>query len=92
MLSSNVPLNSSKFGLFTHCENETIGKCFFITIRYGKLLVSINASHVLGNTTLKANIWYHVAYIYDRISLTQSLYLIEQLDGIFFSSDISICN
>jgi hypothetical protein len=56
ILSSNVSLNSLEFGLFNHCENQTIGKCSYITIRYGKLLASINGSRVLGNAILKANI------------------------------------
>jgi hypothetical protein len=87
-LLSNAPLNSSEFGLFTHCESETIDKCLYMTVRYGKLLSSLYMSNVSGNTLLTTNIWYHVAYVYDLTALTQSIYLNGQLDGILSSSDI----
>ncbi len=88
-LLGNAPLNSSEFGLFTHCENKTIDKCLYLTVRYGKLLSSLYISNNLtGNTFLTSYVWYHVAYVYDRVALSQSIYLNGQLDGILSPSDI----
>jgi hypothetical protein len=74
-LLSNAPLNSSEFGLFTHCESMTIDKCLYLTIRYGHLLFSLYPSNMTGNTSLTSKIWYHVAYVYNQVTLTQIAYL-----------------
>ncbi|CAF1374380.1 unnamed protein product [Adineta ricciae] len=87
-LLSNRPLNTSEFGIFTHCENINDNNCLYMSIRYGKLFFSLNNNNVIGNSFLTSNIWYHVAYVYDRITLTQSVYINGQLDGVLSSTGI----
>ncbi len=87
-LLSNAPLISSEFGVFTHCESQVIDKCLYLTVRYGKLLFSLYINNISGNSSLTNNIWYHVAYVYDRVALTQSVYLNGQLDGILSPTGI----
>lgn len=87
-LLSNAPLISSEFGIFTHCESETINKCLYLTVRYGKLLFSFYINNITGSSSLTSNVWYHVAYVYDRVALTQSVYLNGVLDGILVSTSI----
>jgi hypothetical protein len=88
MLLSNAPLSSSEFGVFTHCESQTVDKCLYFSVRYGQLFASLYISNVSGNSVLTSNIWYHVAYVYDQVALTQSIYLNGELDGILSSSNI----
>ncbi|UJR29472.1 hypothetical protein I4U23_010684 [Adineta vaga] len=57
-------------------------------VKTGLIIPSISLTSRVGNTNLISNLWYHISYIYDRISLKQSFYLNGKIDGILFPSEI----
>ena len=81
MLPLSTVWNSSEIGLFAHCEITTTDKCLHLTVRDGYLRLGFYADDLLANTFLTNSIWYHAAFMYDRVTGTQSIYLNGQLDG-----------
>jgi len=73
--------NAYLFTLFGHCENTTLDKCLHAGIQSGQLLLGFSGDYVLGNTQIDFNQWYHVAYVYDRSTSHQLVYLNGTLDG-----------
>lgn len=84
MFMTNSQVNTLEFGLFTYCGNQTIN----ISVKYGRLFASFSMSNLTGNSSLTSNLWYHIAFVYDRAALTQSFYLNGKLDGILFASEV----
>jgi hypothetical protein len=81
MLPLSTVWNSSEVGLFAHCEITSADKCLHLTVRDGYLRLGFYGDDLLANTFLNNSIWYHAAFVYDRVIGTQSIYLNGQLDG-----------
>lgn len=73
--------------IFSQCECITCqDRCLSLIIRNGRLYMSFILDDLIGTTTLSTNTWYHVAYVYEYSSGTQSIYLRGILDGTKTSS------
>ncbi|CAF2903992.1 unnamed protein product [Rotaria sp. Silwood2] len=68
--------------LFSQCQcNSCQDQCLYLIIRNHKMYMSFLLDDVIGSTSLSINTWYHVAFVYDYSSGTQSIYLQGILDG-----------
>ena len=68
--------------IFTQCACSTCqDQCLYLLIRNFKLYMSFMMNDVIGLTTLTINTWYHVGFVYDYSSQTQSVYLQGVLDN-----------
>ena len=81
MLPLSTSWNLSEIGLFGHCEITTLDKCLHLTVRDGYLRFDFYSDDLLANTFLNNSIWYHVSFVYDRLTGAQRIYLNGQLDG-----------
>ena len=62
--------------IFSQCQcNSCQDQCLYLLIRNAKMYMSFTLDDVAGFTSLSANTWYHVAYVYDYSTQTQLLYL-----------------
>ena len=69
-------------GIFGQCQCTSCqDQCLFLIIRNYKMYMGFMLDDVVGLTTLSANTWYHVAYVYDYSALTQSVYIQGVLDN-----------
>ncbi|CAF0989749.1 unnamed protein product [Rotaria sordida] len=68
--------------IFSQCScNSCQDQCLYLIIRNHKIYMSFLLDDVIGSTSLSINTWYHIAYVYDYSSRTQSIYLQGVLDG-----------
>lgn len=68
--------------IFSQCECTTCrDRCLYVGIRNYTIYMGFMLDDVGGATPLTNNTWYHVAYVYDYSSQTQSVYLQGILDG-----------
>ncbi|CAF0829137.1 unnamed protein product [Rotaria sp. Silwood1] len=68
--------------IFSQCQcNSCQDQCLYLIIRSHKMYMGFMLDDVIGSTSLSTNTWYHVAYVYDYSSQTQSIYLQGVLDG-----------
>ncbi len=68
--------------IFAQCQCTTCAdQCLFLMIQNYKMYMGFTLDDVIGITTLSVNTWYHVAYVYDYSSRTQSIYLQGILDN-----------
>ncbi|CAF3682356.1 unnamed protein product, partial [Adineta steineri] len=63
------------FGLFTQYDTESPGRSLQMMIRDLQLTLDFYTDGVTGTTLLRAYTWYHVAFVYDYPSKTQTIYL-----------------
>jgi hypothetical protein len=69
------------FTLLSQCEEAANDKCLQIVVGNGYLHLGFFRDDLVGNTSLKVNQLYHVAYVYDRSAPKQLVYLNGILDG-----------
>ncbi|CAF0899229.1 unnamed protein product [Rotaria sordida] len=68
--------------IFSQCQCRTCqSQCLYLIIRNYKMYMGFMLNDLVGSTSLSINTWYHVAYVYDYSSRTQSIYLQGVLDG-----------
>jgi hypothetical protein len=67
--------------IFSQCQcNSCQDQCLYLIIRNYKLYMGFTLDDVIGSTVLTINTWYHVAFVYDYSTRTQSLYVQGALD------------
>ncbi|CAF4201269.1 unnamed protein product [Adineta steineri] len=63
------------FGLFTQRDTESQDRLLQMIIRGYYLYFDFFADGVTGTTSLSTYTWYHVAFVYDYLAKTQTVYL-----------------
>ena len=81
MLKPTSSINATYFGLFGHCQNFILNSCLHLMVRNGYLYLGFYNNDITGTTQLTWNIWYHVAFVYNRFLPMQLIYLNGRLDG-----------
>ena len=66
-------------------DSDTMDKALHLVVRYGKLYLGFYSDDLFGVTNLTASRWYHTAFVFDTVTLNQSVYL----DGLLDSSRIA---
>ncbi|CAF2420359.1 unnamed protein product [Rotaria sp. Silwood2] len=68
--------------IFSQCQCSSCqSQCLYLIIRNYKMYMGFMLNDLVGSTSVSTNTWYHVAYVYDYASRTQSIYLQGILDG-----------
>ncbi len=63
-------------GIIGQCQcSSCSNQCFYFIVRAYKLYVGFTLNDLNGLTTLAANTWYHVAFVYNYTAQQQILYL-----------------
>ena len=65
----------------SHCEQATTDKCLHTAIVGGTLYFGFYGDDLSGATQMNFDQWYHVAYIYNRSTSKQFVYLNGKQDG-----------
>lgn len=73
--------NNADYGIIGQCESLSTDRCLHLNIRNGKLYMGFFSDDLSGVTSLAIPKWYHLAFVFDRNSLTQSIYVDGVLDG-----------
>ncbi|CAF0965378.1 unnamed protein product [Adineta ricciae] len=73
---------SNDQGMIGQCQSINLNQCLHLTIRDSKARISFNINQCTGNTTVKNQTWYHLAYVYDYSHGIQLVYLNGMLDCI----------
>ena len=60
---------------FSHCSSNSNDKCLHLVIGKNYLRLGFYGDDLVGSVTMNPNQWYHVAYLYDRSTLEQRIYL-----------------
>ncbi|CAF4131580.1 unnamed protein product [Adineta steineri] len=68
-------IDGNYYGLFTQYDAESPGRSLQMMIRGLQLTLDFFADGVTGTTSLTTYTWYHVAFVYDYPSKTQTVYL-----------------
>ena len=76
-----IPNNSNYYGIVGQCQSQSLDICFHLIIYEEKLYFGFFADDISGQTSLLASKWYHVAFVFDNVSRSQSIYLNGILDG-----------
>lgn len=75
------PIFHSLLGI---CTTTAPGKCLNVAIREDAgsyfLYMDFFGSSCQGNTNILSNAWYHVGFVFDLVTMTQSIYLDGVLD------------
>ena len=72
---------SGDIGIFGQCYSNNTRQCLHLLVRSNKLHLGFYADDLTGSTSVSANTWMHVAYVYDLSTNTKSVYLNGILDG-----------
>jgi hypothetical protein len=72
---------SDDYGLFGQYYAQTTDQSLHLIVRHYNLLMGFFGDDLTGSTNLQNNNWYHVAFVYDYPSLTQTIYLNGKLEG-----------
>ena len=68
--------------IFGQCQCSSCqDHCLYLIIRNGRMYMGFTLDDTVGTTALVINTWYHVAFVYDYPSRTQSVYIQGVLDG-----------
>ena len=67
-------------GIIGQCQNTTANRCLHITIRGDKARISFFSNACQGTTSIVANNWYHLAFVYDYSLASQKVYVNGILD------------
>jgi len=73
--------------IFSQCCTGCQDQCIVVGVQTGKIYMGMPLNNVYGTTILLVNTWYHVAYVYDYSTFTQSVYLQGILEGTKTSVD-----
>ena len=86
-LSSVAP--SADLDILGECEIGALDRCLHYVLRQNKLYLGFLSDDLSGTTTFTANVWYHVAFVYDYSLNIKSVYLNGILDGISTASGVT---
>jgi hypothetical protein len=62
-------------GMIGQCQAQTTNMCLHITLRGNRTRMSFFGNPCDGTSTMIANIWYHLAFVYDYAASTQTIYI-----------------
>jgi hypothetical protein len=74
-------LTSADYGFFGQYSAQTTDQSLHYQIRNYSLNLGFFSDDLMGSSTVRTNIWYHAAFVYDYPSSTQKIYLNGKLDG-----------
>ncbi|CAF4258260.1 unnamed protein product, partial [Adineta steineri] len=74
-IPANFSFNGNFFVLFVHCNLTNPDTCMHIGINGGRVFLGFFSDDLTGSTSMNSSQWYHVAYVYDRLSSRQIVYL-----------------
>ena len=77
---------SGDFGFFGQCQSASTSRSLHYQIRNYLLQLAFFSDDLAGTTTVQANAWNHVAFVYDYPSSTQIIYLNGRREGSRVSS------
>jgi hypothetical protein len=77
----STALSSADYGLFGQYYAQTTDQSLHYLIRNYHIHLGFYNDDLSGSTTIQLNTWYHVAFVYDYASSTQSIYLNGNLDS-----------
>ncbi|CAF4148654.1 unnamed protein product, partial [Adineta steineri] len=80
-IPANLSLSGNFFVIFSHCNATNPDTCLHIGINNGRVFLGFYSDDLTGGTSLNSSQWYHVAYVYDQLSLKQFVYLNGIQDG-----------
>ncbi|CAF4097271.1 unnamed protein product, partial [Adineta steineri] len=80
-IPANLSLGGNFFVIFSHCNATNPDMCMHIGINGGRVFLGFFSDDLTGGTSLNSNQWYHVAYVYDRLSSRQIVYFEGNQDG-----------
>ncbi|CAF3182712.1 unnamed protein product [Rotaria socialis] len=67
---------SGDSGIFGQCEcSSCSNQCLYLLVRGTSLYAGFTLNDISGSSTLAANLWYHVAFVYNYDTKQQILYL-----------------
>ncbi|CAF2127318.1 unnamed protein product [Rotaria magnacalcarata] len=61
--------------ILAQCSKPSPENCLHLGIRNATLYIHYYEENLTGNAVLKVNNWYHVAFVFDSVSLELSIYL-----------------
>ncbi|CAF3448374.1 unnamed protein product [Rotaria socialis] len=61
--------------ILAQCSKPSPENCLHLGIRNAALYMNYYEENLTGNTALKVNNWYHVAFVFDSVALELSIYL-----------------
>ncbi|CAF4089077.1 unnamed protein product, partial [Adineta steineri] len=67
--------SGTSYGLFNQYQSLTTDHNLYVCLYGGNLKMGFWSDDVVSGTTLSANTWYHVAFVYDYSSRTQIIYI-----------------
>ena len=73
--------NRTDHPIIGQCETKAKDRCLHVLVRDRKLYIGFYGDDLTGVTDLNASCWYHIAFVFDIVTGTQSLYLDGVLDG-----------
>ena len=74
-------VGGTQYGIIGQCQTNVSYTCLHLVIRNSKLYLGFFSDDLAGATTLTASKWYHVAFVFDCVNRTQSIYLNGVIDG-----------
>jgi hypothetical protein len=75
-------ISSAFNGIVSQCAEWTTDQCLQLFIDNGILHLAFYHDDLTGKTALNTSKWYHVAFVFDNVNRSQSIYL----NGVFESS------
>ena len=72
--------NVRNIGIIIQCESQTTNLCLHIVIRQQKTYFGFYGDDLSGSQTILKNQWYHLAFVFDHSTKTQSIYIDGFLD------------
>ncbi|CAF3374954.1 unnamed protein product [Rotaria sp. Silwood2] len=70
-----ISLSTYDNAIFAQCQNSSPQNCFHLGIRNATLFMNYYKETLKGISVLKANNWYHVAFVFDALTLQLTVYL-----------------
>ncbi|UJR11610.1 hypothetical protein I4U23_015792 [Adineta vaga] len=73
----SYPINLDNYDnlMLGMCETTTQNKCMYLMIRTNCTYFAFFNNDCHGSTVVLTNRWYHIAFVYDYVTLTQYIYL-----------------
>ena len=82
----SLDISGGDHGLIGQCQNITANRCLHMTLRGDNARISFQSNACQGTTTIVASDWYHLAFVYDYSSTSQTVYVDGVVDCISSSS------
>ncbi|CAF1344643.1 unnamed protein product [Didymodactylos carnosus] len=74
-------VSNADYSIFGQCELRVLNKCLHSKISNYKLYFGFFSNDLQGSGNLSVDTWYHVGFVYEYSTMTQSIYLNGVLDG-----------